>query len=99
MEINHTLENGKLTLFLKGELNSFNAEEAEKQIEAFLGEGEIRSIVLDLAELVYIASAGLRIIVRLKQRFPETSLVRVPDDVYDVFHMVGFENVLHIERL
>ena len=99
MEINHTLENGKLTLFLKGELNSFNAEEAEKQIEACLGEGEIRSIVLDLAELVYIASAGLRIIVRLKQNYDDTRLIRVPENIYSIFSMVGFQNIISIERL
>lgn len=95
----HTLENGKLTIFLEGELNSYNSEEVEKEIETLLDNNSFNSVVLDMEKLRYISSAGLRIIVRLKQRVNETSLVKVQDAVYEIFDMVGFQNVVSIERL
>jgi hypothetical protein len=35
----------------------------------------------------------------LKQQYDDTSLVNVPKDIYDVFAMVGFQNLMKIERL
>lgn len=95
----HTLENKVLTLFLEGELNSYNAEEVEKEIEGILEQGQWSSIVIDMEHLRYISSAGLRIIVRLKQRCDDTSIVKVSDGVYDVFEMVGFNSLMKIEKL
>ena len=95
----HTLENGKLTIFFEGELNSYNSEEVEREIESIVDNNSFDSIVLDMENLRYISSAGLRIVVRLKQRFDNTSIVKVQESVYDIFDMVGFQNVISIEKL
>ena len=94
----HQIENGTITIFLKGELNSYNSEEAEGQIDEILGKGGFTAVRLDFGEVAYISSAGLRIIVRIKQRFADTALLNVPDGVYDVLTMVGFQNLFQIER-
>ena len=94
----HSIENGTLTIFLEGELNSYNSEETEKEIDSILSKGGFKSVRLDMENLVYISSAGLRIIVRIKQRYDDTILVKVPSGVYDVFDMVGFSNLIKIER-
>ena len=91
------IENNTLTIFFEGELNSSNAEDVEKEIEGLVSKGGFGAIKLDFNDLTYISSAGLRIIVRLKQQFDDTTLVNVPSDVYDVFKMVGFQNLLKIE--
>lgn len=91
------IENKTLTIFLEGELNSSNAEDVEKEIEGLLSNGGFDKIRLDMNDLSYISSAGLRIIVRLKQQYDDTALINVPADVYDVFKMVGFQNLLTIE--
>ncbi|MBR4202434.1 MAG: STAS domain-containing protein [Candidatus Methanomethylophilaceae archaeon] len=95
----HSLENGTLTFYLEGELNSSNSEDAEKEIDQIMQSNEFKSIVLDMKDLRYTSSAGLRIIVRLKQQCDDTSLVKVPKDIYSIFEMVGFQNLLKIERL
>ena len=95
----HSLENEKLTIFLEGELNSYNSEEVEKEIESIVKSNNFKSIDLDLENLRYISSAGLRIIVRLKQQYDNTVLKKVPSGVYDIFDMVGFQNIIEIERL
>lgn len=95
----HIFENKKMTLFFEGELNSFNADDVEKEIENIFKGIDVDAIVLDMEKLNYISSAGLRIIVRLKQRCNDVSLVKVPQGVYDIFTMVGFQNLLSIEKL
>ena len=95
----HVIENETLTISLEGELNSYNSEEVEREIDAIVAQGGFKSIKLDLAELRYISSAGLRIIVRLKQQYDDTILVNVPKGVYDIFEMVGFSNLFTIERM
>lgn len=97
--MNYTFEDKCLTLALEGELNSYNAEDVEKEIDAILEKNEASKVVLDLAKLEYLSSAGIRIIVRLKQRYADTSLIRVQNSVYEIFEMVGLPELLKIERL
>ena len=94
----HTLENQTLTLFLEGELNSYNSEDVEKEIEPIVAAGGFSSIVVDMDALRYISSAGLRIIVRLKQQCDDITLARVPQGVYDILDMVGFPNLMRIQK-
>lgn len=94
----HKLENGVLTLFFKGELNSSNSEQTEEEIEKILGANKFQSIVFDFAELRYISSAGLRIILKIKKEHDDTKVVKVNKDVYDILEMVGFSSVITIER-
>ena len=95
----HTLENNTLTFYLEGELNSYTSKDVEKEIETAMSENTFDKVVLDLKDLVYISSAGLRIIVRIKQRCDDTSLINTPSGVYDIFKMVGFHNMIKIEKL
>lgn len=96
----YVLKDKTLTLYFEGELNSFNSEDVENEIEEILNSNDnYKKLVLDLEKLRYISSAGLRIIVKLKQENNDLKLVKVPEGVYDVFEMVGFQNIVEIERL
>lgn len=96
----YVLKDKILTLYFEGELNSFNSEDVENEIENILNSNDnYKKLVLDLEKLRYISSAGLRIIVKLKQENDDLKLVKVPEGVYDVFEMVGFQNIVEIERL
>ena len=96
----YVLKDRILTLYFEGELNSFNSEDVENEIENILNSNDnYKKLVLDLEKLRYISSAGLRIIVKLKQENDDLKLVKVPEGVYDVFEMVGFQNIVEIERL
>ena len=57
------IENETLTIYLEGEINSYNSEEVEKEIDEITLKGGFKAIKLDLTDLRYISSAGLRIIV------------------------------------
>ena len=94
----NNIENGIATIYLEGKINSYNAEDVEKEIDAILQKNELTAIRIDMADVEYISSAGLRIIVRIKQQYDDTVLTRVPNSVYDIFEMVGFPNLIKIER-
>ena len=94
----YSLEKETLILFFEGELNSYNSEEVEKEIGSIIKDNSFKAIVLDFENLKYISSAGLRIIVRLKQQNDDISIRKPSKSVYDIFKMVGFENLIKIEK-
>ena len=89
-------ENNLLTLFLAGRVDSANAAEAEKQIfDAAEGAG---ALTLDAADLEYISSAGLRVILRLKKAFKDVKIVNASPEVYEIFDMTGFTEMMDISK-
>ena len=95
----HKLENETLTIYFVGELNSFNSEEVEREVDSLVKKNKFNAIVIDMEKLNYISSAGIRIIVRLKQQYDDISIVKVPKDIFDIFEMVGLQNMFKIEKL
>ena len=93
-----TNENSTLTLYFEGELNSYNAESIDKDIEQTLANQKFMKLVLDFARLVYISSAGLRVILKLKQKYQDVTVVEVSLEVYDIFSMTGFTNIMEIKK-
>ena len=87
-----------LTLWLAGRIDSANAAAVEKEIETIRSENPSEGLVLDLEELEYISSAGLRIILRLRKAVPLLKLVNVSPEIYDIFDMTGFTELMTVER-
>ena len=87
-----------LTLFLEGELNSYNADGVDKEIEETLKDKQFTSLVLNFEHLHYISSAGLRIVLKLKQKYKNVSIVDASLEVYDVFQMTGFTNMMPVKK-
>ena len=94
----HEIENGKLVFHLKGELNSYNAESVENEVEKVIAKGGFDTVVWEIGDLKYMSSAGLRIVAMLKQSYDDFSIINMPDDIYEVFVMVGFSDLINITR-
>ena len=92
------LENNVLTLYLGGEINSYNADNIEKEIRETLEKQNFEKLVLDFSSVTYISSAGLRIILKLKQQYNNFSIVETSLEVYDIFSMTGFVNIMEIKK-
>ena len=93
-----TLENDILTIYLGGEINSYNADNIEKEILDSLKGKNFKKLVLDFSSVSYISSAGLRIVLKLKQTYPDFSIVETSLEVYDIFSMTGFTNIMDIKK-
>ena len=92
------LNEEKLTLYLEGELNSYNAEGVEKEIDSALKDKKFKSLVLNMENLRYISSAGLRIILKLKQKYNDVTITDASLEVYDILQMTGFTNIMTVKK-
>ena len=92
------LKEKTLTLYLEGELNSYNADNIEKEIDNILKEQTFDQLILDFSRISYISSAGLRIVLKLKQKYNKVSIVETSLEVYDIFQMTGFTNIMDIKK-
>ena len=92
------IKDNTLTLFLEGELNSYNADGVEKEIESTIGEKTFEKLVLNVEHLSYISSAGLRIVLKLKQKYKDIDIVDASLEVYDVLQMTGFTNIMNVKK-
>ena len=98
MNFEHSLSDGVLTVKLAGRIDSGNAAEVEKAIAEIRGANPASSLVFDCEELAYISSAGLRVILRCKKSVKDTSLINVSSEVYDIFDMTGFVEMMDVRK-
>lgn len=95
----YNLDNGLLTIHLEGEMNSYNSEMVEKEIEKIVTANSFSSLKIDMEKVSYISSAGIRVIVGMMKICPDIVLAKVGESVYNVFDMVGFTERVKIEKL
>lgn len=99
MNITKQLNNKELTLSLEGELNSVTASEFESVIKNDLG--NVESLIIDLAKLSYLSSAGLRVLLvaqKIMTKNGKMVIRHVNEDVMEIFSLTGFSAVLDIEN-
>ncbi len=93
-----TLNDGILTIFLEGHIDSANAAGIEKEINEILAANSPKNVILDAENLTYISSVGLRIILRLRKQFRDLTITNVVSDVYEVLEMTGFTEMMDIQK-
>lgn len=99
METTKRKEKGAVIVAIKGRLDAGSSPDLEKEIEKIMAEGENR-LILDLGELNYISSAGLRIILagakKLKAKQGSLSIASLQSMVKEVFEVSGFSAIIPI---
>ena len=99
MSLNITKATGDTTtLTLAGRLDTMTAPELEKVLDEVLP--ETKELVLDCADLEYISSAGLRVILKAQKAIAKKGtmkLIHVGEIVKEVFEITGFTDCLNIE--
>ncbi len=100
MRIRKEKRDGCHIFHLDGTIDSSTADQAHKELEEALGDGAGR-YVLDFSSLLFISSAGLRVLLLLakKVKGAQGSLVlcALPDHVRDVFEIAGFSLIFDIK--
>lgn len=80
-------------------ISSTNAKEVCAQIEKIIAENPGKEPVFDAEKLEYISSAGLRILMYIREGFDKDLIVdNVSRDVYDIFEMTGFSELFDVRR-
>ena len=98
MNITFRIDKDILYIALEGRIDASNANEAEEKILEIKNENIGKHTVIDADKLEYISSAGLRVILRLRKEEPKLAIINVASDVYEVFDMTGFTDMITVEK-
>ena len=101
MEIQDVKQNGAAVVVLHGRVDSGSAPDLEGHLMGQVGAGEAQ-LVVDLASVEYISSAGLRVLLMLAKKLQSTGgrlvLCAMPESVRLVFELAGFLPIFEIEE-
>ena len=98
MDITYRVDKDILYIAVNGRVDASNASAAEEKIFSIKKENAGKHVVIDADGLEYISSAGLRVILRLRKEEPKLAIINVTSDVYEVFDMTGFTDMVTIEK-
>lgn len=100
--MDNTIENGKLKILLKGEVDISTAPEFKTRLYELVGEGD-KDIELFCEELSYIDSTGLGILVgalkRVKKNENSVYIYRLKDNIKKLFRITGLDKVFILEEI
>ena len=71
MKILTSFDNGRLTLFLRGELDHHGAKDSMKKLDKLIDENLPRDCVMDLSGLTFMDSSGIAVILKVYKRMHE----------------------------
>ena len=98
MDITYRTDKDILYIAVEGRIDASNAAEAEEKIFNIKNNNPGKHIVIDADKLEYISSAGLRVILKLRKEEPKLAIINVASDVYEVFDMTGFTDMVTVEK-
>lgn len=99
MNISKTQKNTSLLIKLGGRLDTNTAPELEAEVNHSLD--GIEQLTFDLADIEYISSAGLRVLLYAHKRMSGKGSVKVThvnETVMEIFEVTGFSDILDIEQ-
>ena len=95
--MDHKIEEGKLIVLIHGKIDSNSAPEFEKELFDMVSKNPDLEPVLDAEKLEYISSAGLRVLMKLRKQHDKLEMINVSRDVYEIFEVTGFLDILTVE--
>ena len=98
MNVTFRVDKDILYIAVEGRIGASNAAEAEEKIFSIKNDNPGKHTVVDADKLEYISSAGLRVILRLRKEEPKLAIINVASDVYEVFDMTGFTDMVTVEK-
>ncbi|MCH5187412.1 MAG: STAS domain-containing protein [Oscillospiraceae bacterium] len=99
MTINKNAQDCKLELTLVGRLDTTTAPQLEAELKHSIS--GVSELVMDFAELEYISSAGLRVLLAAQKVMnKQGSMVirHVNETIMEIFEVTGFVDILTIEE-
>ena len=98
LKISMTNDGGEYTFLLKGRLDTLTSPDLEARINEVVDDAT--KLILDLTDLEYISSAGLRVLLGAAQAMEDKGemVVRnLTQSVLEVFELTGFSHLFNIE--
>lgn len=97
MNIEKIKDSDKLTLKIEGRIDTKTAPEFDETVKTSLD--GISSLIIDLKDVAYISSAGLRVLLIAQKQMNkqgDMKIINVSDDIKEIFEVTGFSDILTI---
>ncbi|MCK5685560.1 STAS domain-containing protein [bacterium] len=99
LEIKKEIENDEAIFYLTGHLDALTNESLKIELDQI----HDSNITLDFRNIDYLTSTGLLVILstykRLQAAGDEMKILNVNEKVYQIFSMIGFEDLFIIKKL
>lgn len=93
------VEECNMLVEMSGRVDSSNSGSIQAIIdEAIEKASDVKKMIVDAANLEYISSAGLRVLLSCKKKINDFSIINVSRDVYDILEMTGFASILEVKK-
>jgi anti-anti-sigma factor len=100
MDISEDRKADAVILALSGKLDATSAKTFEDKILSLINSGAGQRLVVDLSQLEYVSSSGLRVFLLAAKKLQPTdgkfALCGLQDHVRQVFDLAGFSSILSI---
>ncbi len=97
MLITKTANGDELIIALDGRLDTTTAPELEAELG---GLNDVKALVMDMSKLVYISSAGLRVLLKAQKIMSKQgnmTVKNISQEIREIFEVTGFDELLNIE--
>ena len=99
MNITKSFNEKELTLSVEGRIDTITSKDLSNEINDEMG--NFNSLILDFANLEYISSAGLRVLMATQKKLKAEDIPfvikNVNEVINEIFRMSGFDKILKIE--
>lgn len=98
MTINKEINGKALVLSVGGRLDTTTAPELEASVKEVID--DVNDLTLDLKELEYVSSAGLRVILSMQKAMNKQGqmvVTNVSPDIMEILDVTGFSDILTIK--
>ena len=101
MEINKAISNQNVIFAIRGRLDTMTAPQLQEEINN-TSLDDVETVTLNMRELEYISSSGLRVIMALYKSLNNSGgnlkIVNVSSAIMELFKMTGMADYLDIEK-
>ncbi len=98
LNIQKKQDNSTLTIILSGRLDSSTSSQLETTINESIS--QIDYLILDMKDLDYISSAGIRVLISTQKKLNESQkfvIKNVCEEIQEIFDITGLSSMLNIE--
>ena len=98
LNINKAEEGSKLTISLQGRLDTTTAPQLDEEVKQL--QDKVTELTFDMADLQYISSAGLRVLLsaqKLMNKLGSMTITNVSPEIMEIFDVTGFCDILTIK--
>ena len=93
-------QGSNLTVYPKGRLDTVPSPVLEQELKQYLD--DVENVTMDFAEVDYITSGGLRVLLAadqiLEERGGNLRVIHVNEHILEVFQLVGFMEIVDVEE-